>query len=264
MAWQKTGDKPLPEPIMTRFLSLYGVTRPQWVNSPWPSDARCQHRSGSTLAQEMAHFLMAPSHYLNQSPLIISEVLWPAAEGNTVSQKILKTSIFDMNLKNNNLKLQPHLPCANDLRYFWPTDQGRQSSLDVWGPHAVSTQYGPIQWFMIMVFSGDLLKKTYSKFKPDYTYQFDKSTWKYLDKYQVFCLQVQVSTNYFWISECQVQVSTKYPKFCIKYQVQVLYLTPTLSTKHVSVPIPRHVFNEMSNVHVPAPWNEFPSSVLWL
>ena len=51
---------------------------------------------------------------------------------------------------------------------------------------------------------------------------------KYLDKYQVLCLQVQVSTKYFWISKCQVQASTKYSKFCIKYQVQVLYLTPTL------------------------------------
>ena len=79
-----------------------------------------------------------------------------------------------------------------------------------------------------MVFSGDLLKKTYSKFKPEYTCSFDKSTWKYLDKYQVLYLQVQVSTKYFWISKCQVQVSTKYSRFCIKYQVQVLYLTPTL------------------------------------
>ena len=49
---------------------------------------------------------------------------------------------------------------------------------------------------------------------------------KYLDKYQVLCLQVQVSTKYFWISKCQVQVSTKYSRFYIKYQV--LYLTPTL------------------------------------
>ena len=35
----------------------------------------------------------------------------------------------------------------------------------------------------------------------------------------------------FWISKCQVQVSTTkymYSRFCIKYQVQVLYLTPTL------------------------------------
>ena len=74
-----------------------------------------------------------------------------------------------MNLRINTLRLQPHLSCANDLRYFWPADQGRQSSLDVWRPHAVSTQYEPFQQFIIMVFSGDLLKKTYSKFKPEYT-----------------------------------------------------------------------------------------------
>ena len=109
---------------MTRFLSLYGVTRPQWVNSSWPSDAKWQHRSGSTLAQVKAHFLMAPSHYLNQCSLIISEVLWPSIEGDRVSQEIPKISILDMNLKINNLRLRPHLPCANDLRYFWPADQG--------------------------------------------------------------------------------------------------------------------------------------------
>ena len=72
-----------------------------------------------------------------------------------------------MNLKIIDLRLHPHLPCANDLRYFWPADQGRQSSLDVWRPHAVSTQYEP--FIIIMVFSGDFLKKTYSKFKPEYT-----------------------------------------------------------------------------------------------
>ena len=49
MAWQQTGDK--PEPLMARFLTLYGVTRHQWVNSSWPSQAKWQHRSGSTLAQ---------------------------------------------------------------------------------------------------------------------------------------------------------------------------------------------------------------------
>ena len=137
----------VPEPMMTRFSSLYGVTRPQWVNSSWPSDAKWQHRSESTLAQVMAHFLMAPSHYLNHCSLIISEVLWPSTEGNRVSQEILKISILDMNLKIDDLRLQPHLPCANDLGYFWPADQGRQSSLDVWRPHAVSTQwqYQPFQ-----------------------------------------------------------------------------------------------------------------------
>ena len=115
-------------------LTHHGLVMPKW-----------QHRSGSTLAQVKAHFLMAPSHFLSQCSLIISELLWPSTEGDRVSQEILKISILDMNLKINNLRLQPHLPLANDLRYFWPADQGRQSSIDVWRPHAVSTQYEPFQ-----------------------------------------------------------------------------------------------------------------------
>ena len=47
----------------------------QWINSLWPSDAIWWQRSGSTLAQVMACCLTAPSHYLNQSWLIISKVL---------------------------------------------------------------------------------------------------------------------------------------------------------------------------------------------
>ena len=42
MAWQQTGDKPLHEPLMTTFSLLYGVTRPQWVNSWSPSEAKWQ------------------------------------------------------------------------------------------------------------------------------------------------------------------------------------------------------------------------------
>ena len=188
----------------------------------------------------MAHFLMAPSHYLNQCSPIISEVLWPSTEGNIVSQEIPKISILDMNVKIDNLRSQPHLPCANDLRYSWPANQGRQSSLDVWRPHAVSTKYEPFQYFIIMVFSGDLLKETYSKFKPEYTCWFDKSTWKYLDKYQVLCLQVQVRTKYFWISKCQVQVSTKYSRFCIKYQVSSTstLLDPNPGTEPARIAVP--------------------------
>ena len=45
------------------------------INSLWPSDTKWRHRYGSTLAQVMACCLTAPSHYLNQCWLIISEVL---------------------------------------------------------------------------------------------------------------------------------------------------------------------------------------------
>ena len=46
------------------------------LNSLWLGDAIWRQRSGSTLAQVMACCLMAPSHYLNQYWLIISEVQW--------------------------------------------------------------------------------------------------------------------------------------------------------------------------------------------
>ena len=84
-----------------------------------PSDAKWQHRSGSTLAQVMAHFLMVPSHYLNHCSLIISEILWPSTEGNRVSQEILRLSILDMNLKIDNLRLQPHLPYPGGALPLW-------------------------------------------------------------------------------------------------------------------------------------------------
>ena len=54
----------------------------QWLNSLGPSDAIWRHRSGSTLAQVMACWLTAPSHYLNQCWLIISKVHWHSYEGN--------------------------------------------------------------------------------------------------------------------------------------------------------------------------------------
>ena len=52
------------------------------INTLWPSDAIWRQRSGSTLVQVMACFLMAPSQYLNQCWLIISEVQWHSYCGN--------------------------------------------------------------------------------------------------------------------------------------------------------------------------------------
>ena len=51
-------------------------------NSLGPSDAIWPQISGSTLAQVMACCLMAPSHYLNQCWLMISEVLWHSPDSN--------------------------------------------------------------------------------------------------------------------------------------------------------------------------------------
>ena len=47
-----------------------------YVNSLWSREAIWQHGTMSILAQVMAWCLMAPSHYLNQCWLIISEVQW--------------------------------------------------------------------------------------------------------------------------------------------------------------------------------------------
>ena len=71
------------------------------VNSFWPSGAIWQHSYRSTLAQVMACCLMAPSHYLMQCWLIISEVLWHSLVGR--SQEIHKIAILDMSLKITNL-----------------------------------------------------------------------------------------------------------------------------------------------------------------
>ena len=46
-----------------------------WFNSLWPSDPIWCHRAGSTLAQVVACCLAAPSHYLIQFWLLVSEVL---------------------------------------------------------------------------------------------------------------------------------------------------------------------------------------------
>ena len=67
MTWRRSGDKPLSEPMMVTLLTNICVTRPQWVNSLWASDATWWHRSGSicsTLARVMACCLTAPSHNL--------------------------------------------------------------------------------------------------------------------------------------------------------------------------------------------------------
>ena len=50
-----------------------------------PGDAMSWQRSWSTLVKVMACCLMAPSHYLNQCWLLISEVLWLSPENNFTS-----------------------------------------------------------------------------------------------------------------------------------------------------------------------------------
>ena len=65
MAWCRQATSRYLGQCWPRPMLPYGVTRPQWVNSLWPSDATWRHRSGWTLTQVMACCLMAPSHYLH-------------------------------------------------------------------------------------------------------------------------------------------------------------------------------------------------------
>ena len=52
------------------------------VNSLWLNDVQWREKTGSTLAQLMACCLTAPSHYLTQCWLIISNVQWHSPEAN--------------------------------------------------------------------------------------------------------------------------------------------------------------------------------------
>ena len=61
--------------LSTDFRSLCGI------NSLWHNDTIWRHGSWSTLAQVMACCLTAPSHYLNQCWLIISNVPCHSSKG---------------------------------------------------------------------------------------------------------------------------------------------------------------------------------------
>ena len=94
-------------------------------NSLWPSDAIWRHISGSTLAQVMACCLTAPSHYLNQCWLIISEVRWQSPGDNST-----KSTPAFISWKVTYLNFHSNLPGVNKLivyccavhwdRYKWP------------------------------------------------------------------------------------------------------------------------------------------------
>ena len=101
--------------------TLCNVHTTNCINWLWPSDVIWRQRTWSTLIPVIACFLTAPSHHLNQCCLIISEVLWHSPEVNFTGNA---QDIHEMSLKITNLRLQPHLPGANELRcltYFIDT-----------------------------------------------------------------------------------------------------------------------------------------------
>ena len=71
-----------------------GIINWTYFNSMWPSTAIWRHRPQLTLAQLMACCLAAPSHYLNQCWLIISDIRLRA-----ISQEIPEPSIAKISLK---------------------------------------------------------------------------------------------------------------------------------------------------------------------
>ena len=109
----------------------------------------------------------------------------------------------------------------------WACKSRRQSSLDCWLTETCAVSTPNMNHFCLWCSVVNCWQEQIHKFKTEYLLIWQKylSTWSSI-KY--FSPQVQVSTKYYWISKGQVQVSTKYSLICIKYQVQVLYLTPTL------------------------------------
>ena len=85
----------------------------KYLNSLWPSGTIWWQRSGSASAQVIDCCLLAPSHYLNQCWLIISEVLWPESNFRMSAQAIILYNEFENPVVLS--KLLPHLPGANDL-----------------------------------------------------------------------------------------------------------------------------------------------------
>ena len=84
-------------------------------NSSWPSDGIWWHESKSPLVQVMACCLTAPSHYLNQCWLIISEVMWHSHDGQfhvTCSKYLSLIWVRKSLIKD----IQWHFPWANELR----------------------------------------------------------------------------------------------------------------------------------------------------
>ena len=85
-------------------------------NSLWPGDSTWWHSSGSTLAQVMAGCLTAPSHYLNQCWLLISEALWHLPGSNFTASA--PTIILYYEFENYTSKIT-----ATSLRGQWVKDQ---------------------------------------------------------------------------------------------------------------------------------------------
>ena len=64
MAWRRSGDKPLSEPMMVSLPTHICVIRPQWVNSLWRNDAVRLYWTRTSLVQVISYHFLVPNHYL--------------------------------------------------------------------------------------------------------------------------------------------------------------------------------------------------------
>ena len=103
------------------------------LNSLWPDDAIWRYGTRSTLDQVMACCLMAPSHYVNQCWLIISEV--PLLHLRALSLDDVKIQINKIRLKIAVLKWHLVIPGANEL-----------ISNSVWTEHQKRYLPKPVKW----------------------------------------------------------------------------------------------------------------------
>ena len=83
----------------------------------WPSDTIWRHRPGSTLAQVMACWVMAPSNYLNQCRRHLSSVTSTDIHLRTISQEIPQPPITKIRLEITHLKFHLNLLEANELTH---------------------------------------------------------------------------------------------------------------------------------------------------
>ena len=95
------------------LLFCTNITSVTFTNSLWSNDAIWWHISGSALAQVIACCLTAPSHYLIQCWLLISEVLWNSPDSNfTVN---VQTTLQHNEFEDYTFRSLPHFPGANEL-----------------------------------------------------------------------------------------------------------------------------------------------------
>ena len=116
MTWRHQVTRASAAMVLTNFSWNIPVSAPAGLNgldSLGPTDAICRQRSVSTLAQVMACCLTAPSHYLNQCWLIISNVKWHSSKGKFTRDQ---PSIIEIVCKIKYLKFHSNFPGANELK----------------------------------------------------------------------------------------------------------------------------------------------------